>query len=46
MLTQEVCEGQGHPDLRLGLESGQGVQSDARLFFADGGEVEVNEGGF
>ena len=45
MLTQEVCEGQGHPDLRLGLESGQGFESLAGLGFAHFGEVQVNEGG-
>ena len=42
MLTEQVCESQGHGGNGLLLDSGQGAQGVTGLGLADLGEVEVN----
>ena len=48
MLTQDVCEGEGHLAVEarwFSLNSGQGGERSSGLGFADFGEVKVDEGG-
>ena len=45
MLTEQVCESQGHGGNGLLLDSGQGAQGVTGLGLADLGEVEIDERG-